>query len=135
MLECKVMTSPPPRPGYRGRFAPSPTGPLHFGSLVAALGSWLHARAAGGEWYVRIEDVDRTREVPGAADLQLFALQRFGLDWDGEVLRQSDRGPLYQAALDELLKETDVLFSVLPSTTETQHLLNAQRLALRSASS
>ena len=103
MLECKVMTSPPPRPGYRGRFAPSPTGPLHFGSLVAALGSWLHARAAGGEWYVRIEDVDRTREVPGAADLQLFALQRFGLDWDGEVLRQSDRGPLYQAALDELL--------------------------------
>lgn len=93
----------PPLPPYRGRFAPSPTGPLHFGSLVAALGSWLHARARGGEWWVRIEDVDRTREVSGAADLQLEALRRFGLHWDGEVVRQSDRDARYQGALDDLL--------------------------------
>lgn len=103
MLECKVMTSSPPRPGYRGRFAPSPTGPLHFGSLVAALGSWLHARATDGEWWLRIEDVDRVREVPGAADAHLDALQRFGLHWDGEVVRQSGRSNLYQAALEGLL--------------------------------
>ncbi len=92
-----------PAAAYRGRFAPSPTGPLHFGSLVAALGSWLHARAQGGEWRVRIEDVDRTREVPGATDAQLEALRRFGLHWDGDIVRQSDRGALYQAALDDLV--------------------------------
>jgi len=104
MLECNVMAPDfPTSPVYRGRFAPSPTGPLHLGSLVAALGSWLHARARGGEWRVRIEDVDRTREVPGAADAQLEALRRFGLHWDGEVVRQSDRDGLYQAALEELL--------------------------------
>ena len=104
VLECNVMpmTARPAAP-YRGRFAPSPTGPLHFGSLVAALGSWLHARARGGEWWVRIEDVDRTREVAAAADAQLEALRRFGLHWDGDVVRQSDRGALYQAALDGLI--------------------------------
>lgn len=102
MLECKVMTLPPPRNGHRGRFAPSPTGPLHFGSLVAALGSWLHARHHGGEWLVRIEDVDRTREVPGAADAQLETLRRFGLHRDGEVMRQTTRGHAYQTALDDL---------------------------------
>ena len=63
---------------YRGRFAPSPTGPLHFGSLLAAFGSWLMARQARGRWLVRIEDIDRPREVPGAADEQLHTLQRFG---------------------------------------------------------
>lgn len=88
---------------YRGRFAPSPTGPLHFGSLLAAFGSWLMARRAGGEWRVRIEDVDRHREVPGAADHQLRTLEAFGLVPDGEVLRQSARGALYRAALDGLL--------------------------------
>lgn len=104
MLECNMMPLPAPtNTAYRGRFAPSPTGPLHFGSLVAALGSWLHARARGGEWRVRIEDVDRTREVAGAAEAQLEALRRFGLHWDGEVLRQSGRDHVYQAALDDLL--------------------------------
>ena len=93
-----------PAAAYRGRFAPSPTGPLHFGSLVAALGSWLHARSCGGEWWVRIEDVDRTREMAGAADAQLGALRRFGLHWDGDVVRQSDRGAFYQAALDDLVE-------------------------------
>ncbi len=88
---------------YRGRFAPSPTGPLHFGSLLAAFGSWLLARHAGGEWIVRIEDIDRPREVPGAADAQLATLHAFGLHPDGPVLRQSGRDALYRAALDRLL--------------------------------
>jgi glutamyl-Q tRNA(Asp) synthetase len=87
---------------YRGRFAPSPTGPLHFGSLVAAVASWLDARAAGGEWLVRIEDLDRPRNVPGAAGEILRSLERLGLEWDGEIVRQSERAPLYEAALDRL---------------------------------
>jgi glutamyl-Q tRNA(Asp) synthetase len=85
-----------------GRFAPSPTGPLHFGSLVAALASWLDARAAGGRWSGRIEDVDAPRTGPGAADAILRALEACGLEWDGEVVRQSDRGALYEAALERL---------------------------------
>ena len=85
-----------PRP-YRGRFAPSPTGPLHLGSLLAAWGSWLMARNAGGQWLIRIEDVDPLREVAGAADLQLWTLAKFGLESDAAVVRQSLRGALYQA--------------------------------------
>lgn len=91
----------PPR--YRGRFAPSPTGPLHFGSLLAAFGSWLLARQAGGDWLVRIEDLDPPREVAGAAQSQLQALAAFGLHPEGPVLRQSDRHARYQATLDALL--------------------------------
>ncbi|WP_345304684.1 tRNA glutamyl-Q(34) synthetase GluQRS [Lysobacter hankyongensis] len=94
---------PPPHAGHRGRFAPSPTGPLHFGSLVAALGSWLMARHAGGEWWVRIEDLDPPREVPGAADAQLRTLAGFGLISDAPVVRQSERHALYREALDRLL--------------------------------
>jgi len=94
-------------PPYRGRFAPSPTGPLHFGSLLAAFGSWLMARRAGGEWLVRIEDIDPPREVPGAADAQLRTLARYGLMPDGPVLRQSGRDAAYQAALDRLLASGD----------------------------
>ncbi len=90
---------------YRGRFAPSPTGPLHAGSLLAAFGSWLLARHAGGTWLVRVEDLDPPREVPGAADGQLAALAAFGLHSDGPVLRQSERGARYQAALDRLLAD------------------------------
>jgi glutamyl-Q tRNA(Asp) synthetase len=96
------MTDAPPV-AYRGRFAPSPTGPLHFGSLLAALGSWLLARHAGGEWLVRVEDLDPPREVPGAAADQLRALAGFGLEPDQPVLWQSTRGEAYQAALDRLL--------------------------------
>jgi len=85
-----------------GRFAPSPTGPLHFGSLVAALGSFLSARAAGGRWLLRVEDVDQPRSVPGAADAILQALEHHGLGWDGPVLWQSQRTDAYQAALEQL---------------------------------
>ncbi len=89
----------------RGRFAPSPTGPLHFGSLVAAVASWLDARHGGGEWWVRIEDVDETRTVPGAADDILRTLEAFALHWDGEVAWQSRRKSVYEAALERLRAE------------------------------
>ena len=85
-----------------GRFAPSPTGPLHFGSLVAAVASWLDARAAGGEWHLRIEDVDAPRTVPGAEAEILRQLEAFGLTWDGSVVRQSERTLAYEAALAHL---------------------------------
>lgn len=88
--------------GYIGRFAPSPTGPLHFGSLVAALASWLDARAAGGEWHLRTEDVDATRTVPGAEDAILRQLEAFGLQWDGPVVRQCERTDRYREALAQL---------------------------------
>ena len=90
---------------YRGRFAPSPTGPLHPGSLLAALGSWLLARHAGGQWWVRVEDVDPPRTVPGAIDQQLACLTAFGLASDGPIVRQSQRDALYQRALERLLDE------------------------------
>lgn len=92
-----------PEKHYRGRFAPSPSGPLHAGSLLAALGSWLLARQAGGQWLLRIEDIDPPREVAGAAQQQLATLAAFGLQHDGEILRQSQRHTFYQAALEQLL--------------------------------
>jgi glutamyl-Q tRNA(Asp) synthetase len=87
---------------YRGRFAPSPTGPLHFGSLVAAVGSLLEARTRGGEWLVRIEDLDPPRTAPGAADAILRTLEACGMAWDGTVVYQSARGDAYHAALHQL---------------------------------
>jgi glutamyl-Q tRNA(Asp) synthetase len=87
---------------YRGRFAPSPTGPLHFGSLVTALASWCDARASGGEWLVRMEDLDRPREVPGAADAILAGLAAFGLVADAAVMYQSRRDDRYAVALARL---------------------------------
>ena len=91
---------------YVGRFAPSPTGPLHFGSLVAAAASWLDARAARGRWLVRIEDLDQPRTLPGAADDILRGLERLGLTWDGPVLYQSLRGARYEEALQKLQAST-----------------------------
>ena len=87
---------------YRGRFAPSPTGPLHFGSLVAAVGSYLDARANHGAWLVRMEDLDQPRMMPGAADAILRALQALGMTWDGDVLYQSTRDEAYRDALEHL---------------------------------
>ena len=90
---------------YRGRFAPSPTGPLHFGSLIAAVGSFLEARAQGGEWHLRMEDVDAPRCSQAAADAILRALEAFGFAWDGEVVWQSQRTEAYRAVFDQLLAE------------------------------
>jgi glutamyl-Q tRNA(Asp) synthetase len=87
---------------YRGRFAPSPTGPLHFGSLVAAVGSFLDARAHAGEWLLRIEDLDPPREVPGATKGILHTLEAFGLHWDNETLYQKQRAGVYRQALETL---------------------------------
>jgi glutamyl-Q tRNA(Asp) synthetase len=103
------MTDAPMR-RYRGRFAPSPTGPLHFGSLVAAVGSWADARAHGGEWLVRMEDLDPPREAPGSAAAILESLESLGFAWDGPVVYQSARAEAYRAALERLQRQ-GVLFA------------------------
>ncbi len=87
---------------YTGRFAPSPTGPLHFGSLIAAVASHADARSSNGRWLLRIEDLDPPREQPGAAASFPHVLERYGFEWDGPILLQSTRGDAYQAALDAL---------------------------------
>ncbi|HEX5046903.1 MAG TPA: tRNA glutamyl-Q(34) synthetase GluQRS [Gammaproteobacteria bacterium] len=89
---------------YVGRFAPSPTGPLHLGSLVTAVASYLHAKQAGGEWLVRIEDIDPPREVSGAADEILRMLDVFDLHWDRSVLHQSTRRDAYETVAADLLR-------------------------------
>jgi glutamyl-Q tRNA(Asp) synthetase len=90
---------------YIGRFAPSPTGPLHFGSLVAAVASYCDAKSQGGKWLVRMEDLDKPREVSGAADEILRALEAFGFEWDNEVIYQSQRDEVYADALNTLQKQ------------------------------
>ena len=106
--------------GYRGRFAPSPTGPLHSGSLATALGSWLDARAHDGRWLVRIEDVDLPRCKPKAAEFILGQLQACGLHWDEDVLYQSQRTSAYEAALQQLF-QTGLVYSC---TCTRQRILN-----------
>lgn len=96
----RAMTKP-----YRGRFAPSPTGPLHRGSLFCAMATWLDARAHDGAWLVRIEDIDPYRDVPGAGDDILRTLAAFGLTSDEPVVRQSERSALYEAAVEKLYAE------------------------------
>jgi glutamyl-Q tRNA(Asp) synthetase len=90
-------------PGYCGRLAPSPTGPLHFGSLVTALASYLEARAHNGQWLVRIEDLDPLRESPEAAGQILYSLARHQLYWDGDIRYQSSRLDLYRQLADRLV--------------------------------
>jgi glutamyl-Q tRNA(Asp) synthetase len=102
---------------YRGRFAPSPTGSLHFGSLVAALGSWLRARQAGGRWLLRMEDIDPPRELPGSAAAILAALPAFGLVADEPVLYQSRRLAAYDAAFAQL-RAIDAVFPCWCSRSE-----------------
>lgn len=106
----QIQRSAQPARGYRGRFAPSPTGPLHAGSLVAALASWFDARAQGGKWLLRIEDLDPMREPEGATQRLVDDLAAFGLIADEPVIHQSTRYPLYESALDEL-KEKAAVFA------------------------
>lgn len=113
---------------YTGRFAPSPTGPLHFGSLVAAAGSYLRARQQGGRWLVRMEDIDPPREVPGAAGEILRALEAFGLEWDGAVLYQSTRLEAYREAL-EALRQTGVAYACTCSRKDIAQAASASGMA------
>ena len=107
-----------------GRFAPSPTGPLHLGSLVAALGSWLLARRASGRWLVRMEDLDAVRVVPGVAEEILETLRAYGLEWDGEVVFQSQRIVFYEQAL-EALRERGAVYDCACSRAELRTAASA----------
>ena len=108
--------------GYCGRFAPSPTGPLHAGSILAAVASYLDARIHRGRWLVRIEDIDPAREVPGASHEILATLDALGLEWEGEVVYQSRRHAAYAAAL-ELLKEHGLAYPCTCSRKEIARLV------------
>lgn len=95
---------------YIGRFAPSPSGPLHFGSLIAALGSYLQAKSHQGKWLLRIEDLDPPREVAGAASLIIQTIENYGLEWDGDIIYQSKRHDLYQSQIEQWLKENNAYY-------------------------
>lgn len=90
---------------YIGRYAPSPTGPLHFGSLIAAVASYCDAKANAGKWLLRIEDLDKPREISGAASTVLRQLETFGFEWDGEIIYQSQRSQYYADAFEQLQKQ------------------------------
>jgi glutamyl-Q tRNA(Asp) synthetase len=105
---------------YVGRFAPSPTGPLHFGSLLAALASYLDAKSSNGQWLIRIEDIDPPREIEGAKKAILEALNIYGLFSDQKIIYQSQRSPLYQKALDQLIQQQ----SVFPCSCSRKQLAN-----------
>lgn len=102
---------------YIGRFAPSPTGPLHFGSLIAAVASYCDAKNNIGKWLVRMEDLDKPREMAGAADTILRQLEAFGFEWDGDIVYQSQRTALYEHALEKL-KQHSVIYPCTCSRKE-----------------
>lgn len=107
-----------------GRFAPSPTGPLHFGSLVAAVASYCDAKSRGGQWLLRIEDVDTTRRVEGASEQIIQTLQRYGFIWDSEIIYQSQRTDLYQQALN-LLRDQGLAY---PCTCSRKEIADSSTL-------
>jgi glutamyl-Q tRNA(Asp) synthetase len=114
------------QPMYRGRFAPTPSGPLHFGSLVAALGSYLDARKSSGRWQVRIDDLDPPRVAKGVADAILRCLARFGFEWDGEVIWQSRHAEAYHHAL-HLLSRRSLIY---PCACSRKELSDAAALGI-----
>lgn len=129
---------------YTGRFAPSPTGPLHLGSLLTALASYLDARSRNGIWLVRMEDLDPPREMPGAADSILRTLEQYGLHWDGEVAFQSHRHALYEDAVQQLLQQQLAFYCTCsrkdlqlqgtqsyPGTCRHQHTIPHAEFAIR----
>jgi glutamyl-Q tRNA(Asp) synthetase len=120
-----VSSLKPLHPRYRGRFAPSPTGPLHAGSLASALGSWLDARANQGTWLVRIEDLDVPRCIPGMDQHILAQLQACGLIWDEEVIWQSHRLKAYESALETLYSDRQI-YPCTCSRQQITSLLSAQ---------
>ncbi|RLT94733.1 tRNA glutamyl-Q(34) synthetase GluQRS [Ketobacter sp.] len=103
-------------PCYVGRFAPSPTGPLHIGSLLTAVASYLDAKAHQGQWLVRMEDLDPPREQPGAADAILNTLQHYGLHWDGDVLFQSQQHGRYETTVQQLLADNNAFYCTCSRT-------------------
>lgn len=109
---------------YLGRFAPSPTGPLHFGSLVAAVASYCDAKAHAGKWLVRMEDVDKPREMAGAGDTILRTLEAFGFAWDGEILLQSQRTNIYAETLKQLQAHNDIY----PCTCTRKEIADSSRI-------
>jgi glutamyl-Q tRNA(Asp) synthetase len=102
---------------YRGRFAPSPTGPLHTGSLISALASYLDAKSNNGQWLLRIEDLDPPREIPGAAAAILASLRAHGLQWDEQPMWQSHRHAAYQCIIDHLLKTDNAYYCTCSRST------------------
>ncbi len=129
---------------YKGRFAPSPTGPVHFGTLIAAVGSYLQAKTNHGEWLIRIEDVDVTRKVDGADTDILHTLEAFGFEWHGEIIYQSSQTEHYQQALDQLLSRflvfpclctrkqlAETNSSIYPGTCRNRLLPETKQHALR----
>ena len=111
---------------YIGRFAPSPTGELHFGSLLAALASYLDAKSNNGLWLLRIDDIDPPRELPGASDTIIAMLQAFGMQWDQDIVFQSERSHLYQQALNQL-QQADVSYPCYCSRKEIKQRTSHSR--------
>ena len=129
---------------YKGRFAPSPTGPVHYGTLIAAVGSYLQAKKSNGEWLIRMEDVDITRKIDGADVDILNTLVAFGFEWHGEIIYQSKQTEHYQQALEQLVSRSLVFpclcsrkqlaktkSSIYPGTCRNRHLPEKKEHALR----